>query len=170
VNGVAHPVFASARRHLRGLLLAAFASVAGLTGANVLADSRIPVPTTPLPAYQAECGSCHMAFEPAFMPAASWQRVMAGLNKHYGADASLDAATTQAISTWVQANAGGYRRVREEPPHNRITESDWFVRKHREVAGSVWTRPAIKSPGNCPACHLSADRGNYNERNVRIPK
>lgn len=141
-----------------------------LAGTATLADDRIPAPRSSLPAYQNECGSCHMAFDPAFMPAASWQRVMVGLNKHYGADASLDPATTQAISTWLQANAGGYRRVREEPPRNRITESDWFIRKHREVAGSVWTRPAIKSPSNCLACHNAADRGNYNEHDVRIPK
>jgi Dihaem cytochrome c len=135
-----------------------------------LADSRMPTPRTALPAYAAECGSCHMAFDPAFLPAASWQRVMVGLNKHYGADASLDAATVTEISTWLQANAGGYRRVREEPPRNRITESDWFIRKHREVAADVWSRVAIKTRSNCLACHAGAARGNYEERDVRIPK
>jgi Dihaem cytochrome c len=158
------------RADLQPLARAALLALCALAASVALADSRIPAPRTPLPVYQTECGACHMAFDPAFMPAASWQRVMVGLNKHYGADASLDPATVQAISTWLQANAGRYRRVREDPPHNRITESSWFVRKHREVAAGVWTRPAVKSASNCTACHTGAEAGNFEDDDVRIPR
>ena len=48
---------------------------------------------TPPAVYTQECGSCHLAFPPSLLPKASWQRVMSGLDKHYGSDASLDAAT-----------------------------------------------------------------------------
>jgi Dihaem cytochrome c len=148
----------------------ALAAACAMAGTAAWADSRLPAPRSPLPAYQSECGACHMAFDPAFMPASSWQRVMVGLNKHYGADASLDASTAEAISAWLQANAGRYRRVREDPPHNRITESAWFVRKHREVTAGVWKRPAVKSPSNCLACHVGAEAGNYEDDDVRIPR
>ena len=48
---------------------------------------------TPPAVYTQECGSCHLAFPPNLLPKASWQSVMHGLDKHYGSDASLDAAT-----------------------------------------------------------------------------
>jgi hypothetical protein len=60
--------------------------------------------------------------------------------------------------------------VREEPPQDRITQSNWFLRKHREVAPDVFRRTSIKSAANCAACHGGADQGNFSEHAVRIPK
>ncbi|OQC01760.1 MAG: Dihem cytochrome c [Alphaproteobacteria bacterium ADurb.Bin100] len=130
----------------------------------------VPVPRQALPSYAQECGSCHMAFAPALLPAPSWQRIMNGLGRHYGTDASLDAASAQKIGAWLQANAGTYKRVREEPPQDRMTQSNWFLRKHREVAPDVFRRASIKSAANCTACHGGADQGNFSEHAVRIPK
>lgn len=122
--------------------------------------------------FQQECASCHTPYAPALLPAASWQRLMGKLDKHYGTDASLDAASTREISQWLQANAGTYRRVSEEPPQDRITQSAWFLRKHRpgEVPADVWKRPSVGSPANCGACHANAAKGNFNEHEVRIPR
>jgi hypothetical protein len=71
------------------------------------------------------------------LPAASWQRIMGGLDRHYGTDAALDAATVQQISGWLQTHAGTYKRVTEAPPEDRITRSAWFVRKHDEIEPTV---------------------------------
>lgn len=122
--------------------------------------------------YRQECAACHIAYPPGMMPAASWQKLMAGLTKHYGADASLDEATVRELSTWLGANAGTYRRVSEEPPQNRITQTAWFLRKHRdgEVPADVWKRASVRSASNCMACHAGADKGIFNEDSVRIPK
>lgn len=95
---------------------------------------------------------------------------MSNLNRHYGTDATLDAATHRDIAAWLTANGGTYKRVREQPPDDRITRSDWFLRKHREVAASTGSRLAVKSPANCTACHTQADKGDFNERNIRIPR
>jgi hypothetical protein len=126
---------------------------------------------TPLPQYQQECAACHMAYPPGLLPAASWQRLMGSLNKHYGTDASLDAASASNISGWLKANAGSYKRVSEEPPQDRITRSAWFLRKHRdgEVPAGVWKRASVGSPANCAACHAQAAQGNFNEHAVKIP-
>ena len=125
-----------------------------------------------LPKYNQECSSCHVAYPAGFLPAASWQRLMSGLSKHYGTDASLDDASAREISTWLKANAGTYKRVNEEPPQDRITKSAWFLRKHRdgEVPAGVWQRASVGSPSNCTACHANAAKGNFNEHDVRIPK
>lgn len=122
------------------------------------------------PKYQQECAACHIAYPPGMLPAASWKRVMGGLDKHFGVDASLDAPTTAEITTWLQGHAGSYKRAREEPPQDRITRSRWFVRQHDELSASVWKRKAVGSPSNCAACHAAAATGHFNEDDVRIPK
>lgn len=154
---------------LRLALLATVAAV-GLGHAACADDGGRAARVTPLPAYQSECGACHVAYPPGLLPAASWQRVMNGLPRHYGSDASLDAATAAAVSGWLRANAGTYKRVREEPPEDRITRSAWFVRKHDEVPVAAWSRPAVKSAANCAACHAQAEQGDFNEHTVRIPR
>jgi hypothetical protein len=124
-------------------------------------------------AYTAECAACHVAYPPALLPAASWQRLMGGLDRHFGVDASLDAATTQAIGVWLAERAGTYKKVQRErtaPPQDRITRSAWFVREHDEVPASTWQRADVRSPANCSACHRQADQGNYDEHDIRIPR
>ena len=157
------PMVPRVRSAVLGLLAAL-----GATSA-VHADGGRPMPPL-LPKYQQECAACHMAFPPGALPAASWQRVMQNLPRHYGTDASLDAATQQSIGDWLLAHAGSGKRVRSAPPDDRITRGDWFIREHREVPKAAWTRPAIKSASNCSACHRGANEGDYDEDRVGIPR
>ena len=120
--------------------------------------------------FTAECSSCHMAYPPSLTGKANWRGIMAGLDKHYGVDASIDSKTQQEISTWLLANAATSARQAAASPEFRITRSDWFIRKHDEVSASVWKRASIKSAANCGACHSGATRGDFDEDGVRIPK
>jgi Dihaem cytochrome c len=126
-------------------------------------------PTSALPAYGQECAACHVAYPPALLPAESWHRIMAGLSRHYGVDASLDAAQVQAIGQWLQSQAGTYKKVRTSPPQDRITRSDWFVREHRQVPPEVWRLASVQSPAQCSACHSKADQGRFGERELKRP-
>ncbi|GAB4115391.1 MAG: hypothetical protein Fur0014_17710 [Rubrivivax sp.] len=143
-----------------------------LLGAAALARADLP-PQPLLPAYKAECGACHVAYPPALLPADSWKRLMVGLDRHFGTDASLDAATARTIAAWLEANAGTYRKVRREgaaPPEDRITRAAWFRREHDEVPAATWKRADVKSPANCAACHTQADQGDFSERQIRVPR
>ena len=127
----------------------------------------------PLPrVYVQECAGCHMAYPPGLLPAASWRRMMGRLDEHYGSDASIDEATVRQLSEWLQAHAGTGKRVRAEPPppDDRITRSAWFARKHDEVAPATWRRASIRSAANCMACHPGAERGDFDDDAVRVPK
>jgi Dihaem cytochrome c len=154
---------------LRHFLFGAIVAAGVGHAATVAADRRSP-PVALLPQYQHECASCHVAYPPGMLPAASWRRVIDSLSRHYGTDASVDPATARELASWLTANAATYKRVREEPPEDRITRSAWFLREHDEVAAATWKLPAIKSPANCGACHTQADRGDFNERNIRVPR
>ena len=120
--------------------------------------------------FQQECSSCHIAYSPGLLPAESWRKVMGGLDKHFGTDASLTDQENKEITTFLVNNASNRWSASTAPL--RITESAWFKRKHddREISPSVWKNPKVKSPANCGACHTQAESGNYSERNIKIPK
>ncbi len=151
-------------RLMAGLVLAAM-----IPATPALADSGSMMPRSVLPAYVQECAACHTAYPPGMLPAASWQRVMSGLNKHYGTDASLDAASLAPLNVWLQAHAGTNKRVKEEPPEDRITRSAWFERKHRKLDAAVWKLPSVKSAAQCAACHTDADRGDFDDDRLKLP-
>ncbi|MBI4808446.1 MAG: diheme cytochrome c [Nitrosomonadales bacterium] len=120
--------------------------------------------------WQAECGSCHVAFPPRMLPAASWREMMSGLGKHFGTDASLEAPVALEIGAFLEKNAGTGKQEPTAKPQLRISETRWFVREHDEVPERVWKNPLVKSPANCAACHTRAESGDYRERNIRMPE
>lgn len=91
---------------------------------------------------------------------------MSGLDRHFGVDASLDAATAAQVARHLRSNAG-----REATPASaavatpvlRITDTAWFRREHREASTGGWRRPAVKSLADCAACHRGAANGNFEE-------
>jgi hypothetical protein len=152
---------------MRALLsLAAFLLAAG----PALADGGVPPVTDPL--VKKECGACHMAFQPALLPARSWSRITATLHNHFGEDATLPTETVAAIGAYLTAHAGdavGGRRagkfmrwVAPSGAPQRITENPYFQRKHL-FADSVWRDPKVVTKSNCPACHQGADQGWYDD-------
>ncbi len=150
---------------------AALLSLALLALHEPAAADRPRESTAPPPAnYRQECGACHVAYPPSMLPAASWQRVMQNLERHYGTDASLDVATAQPLTAWLGAHAASGRRAAVQPSEDRITRSAWFVREHDDVSPSTWQRPAVKSAANCSACHADAEQGDFDEQRVRIPR
>lgn len=153
---------------MRAALLA-FALLATATPAFA-GDDWVPPVKDPL--VLKECGSCHMAFQPAFLPARSWNRMMDELSDHFGEDASLPADKATSIRAYLTANAGdvvtkGRARkymqwVAPGGTPQRITENPDFERKHR-FAPHVWTDPKVVTKSNCPACHRGADQGYYED-------
>ncbi len=97
--------------------LACLLAAAGITASLAQAPSAKP---TPQAKYEQECAGCHIAYPAGMLPAASWQRIMSTLSKHYGADASLDEATTREIGGFLKASAGTYKRVDAAPEQDRI--------------------------------------------------
>jgi hypothetical protein len=120
--------------------------------------------------FQQECSACHVAYQPGLLPAESWRKIMSGLDKHFGTDASLSVEESDEISGYLVNNASNRWKVDTSPM--RVTESAWFKRKHdeHEIRPQVWSNPKVKSPANCAACHPDADKGDYEEHRVRIPR
>jgi hypothetical protein len=122
--------------------------------------------------WESECGACHVAYPARYLPAESWRAIMSGLDKHFGSNASLDSADIKEITAFLEKNADTRRKSHEASgkPLLRITETRWFRSEHREVSDHTWKNPKVKSRANCGACHTKADSGDFNERNVKIPR
>ena len=148
--------------------------IAGLLASLVLvaheamADSRLAAP--PNATWKAECATCHIAYPPQLLPAQAWRRMMAQLDRHFGTDASVEAAAAAEIGAYLERHSASGKRARGIPESLRITETAWFVREHDEVPQSTWQHPAVKSAANCAACHTAAEQGDFRERNIRIPR
>jgi hypothetical protein len=121
-------------------------------------------------AWREECSACHIAYPARFLPAASWNEIMRTLDKHFGADASVDAATGEKISRYLAAAARPASRTQPGQPPLRITETRWFVHEHDEVSAKHWRNPKVKSAANCGACHQDAETGRFSEGSLNIPK
>jgi len=119
-----------------------------------------------------ECGACHLAYPPHMLPAESWRAIMAGLDKHFGSNASLDAADANEITAFLEKHADTRKKSHEKSgkPLLRITETRWFKSEHREVAEHTWKNPKVKRRANCGACHTKAESGDFDEHNVKIPR
>jgi diheme cytochrome c len=129
--------------------------------AAMAAEDSVPPVTDPL--VKKECGACHMAFQPAFLPPASWRKMMATLDDHFGEDASLDTGTRDKIEAYLAANARRGRGDRANPPF-RITKLNWFRSEHREgEVRSLRKRRNVKTLADCAACHRGADRGYFED-------
>jgi hypothetical protein len=128
-----------------------------LASAPAIAGGRLAVP--PNAAWQAECASCHIAYAPQLLPAASWQQLMSQLDRHFGTDASLDPASAAEITRFLESNAASGKRARGVAGL-RITEAPWFVREHHEVAQQKLSA--------CESCHTTAAQGDFRERNLKI--
>ncbi len=150
--------------HARTLILAMMASCA----LPAQADEHRLLPQQPNDEWKLECGSCHLAYPPRLLPATSWRKLMGSLEQHFGTDASLSPRETREITDFLVRNAAS--RWRSPTAPLRITETAHFQHEHDELAASVWKRAAIKSKSNCAACHPAAEKGDFEEDRVRIPR
>ena len=141
---------------LHALRVAATAALFLATAATTArGDEMERVPPVTHAATQKECGECHMAYQPALLPAASWSRVMEGLADHFGERATLPDAVTAEIRAYLTGNAG-----RGDGRLLRITEQRWWLDEH-DFRADIWRRKEVGSKANCQACHRLAEKGDY---------
>lgn len=158
----------------KGPLAAAILITVAFTPAG--ADDTFPPIANPT--VKTECSACHMLYQPQMLPKRSWQAIVDGLAKHFGEDASLPPAKATEVLAYLVANAADAGRagnkfltgVTAAATPLRITETPYWLRKHREVRPEIWKRASVGAKGNCQTCHQGAATGDFDEDRVRIPK
>ncbi len=128
--------------------------------------------------YIKECGSCHFAYQPEFLPSRSWKKIVSNLEDHFGTDASLESEDLESIEEFLITNAGDKTELkakkfalssdRGDIPV-RITDLPYFKKEHKEIDKNAVKNEKIKSFANCSACHTDAAPGLYEEKAIVIP-
>ncbi len=131
--------------------------------------------------YLDECGACHFAFQPGWLPVASWQKLIAptALEDHFGDNAELDEGDRRAIATLLERGAADHsdrkrakkvmRSLGGDAPL-RITEVPYIRKKHQRIADELISgNDDVKTLANCDACHTEAESGNFDDDTVVIP-
>lgn len=129
--------------------------------------------------YRETCGACHFPYQPELLPAGSWEKICAGLDNHFDEAIELEPETRKVIMEYLKANAADrssveeavkiMRSLRNQTPQ-RITEIPHIQRKHHEIKAEVLERESIGSLSNCPACHQTAESGDYGDDHAVIPQ
>jgi nitrate/TMAO reductase-like tetraheme cytochrome c subunit len=130
--------------------------------------------------YIDECASCHMGYQPQFLPKRSWDKLMDNLNDHFGVDATFDKNDEKLVREFLLKNSSdtsnsyGYyskfaRSIAKEDTPIAISEITKFKKEHRKVPKRFITQKEVKTIANCIACHKDAKEGLYKERNIFIP-
>jgi len=143
-------------------------------------QSRLDVAPVDNAFYKEECGSCHFPYQPGLLPARSWQRMMDGLEDHFGENAELDTVDAQQVMGYLVDNAADtsdYKRSRgisrsldKNDVPLRVSTTRYFQRKHDELSERmVKNNPEVRSFSNCELCHTQAAQGSYDEHQVKIP-
>lgn len=130
-------------KRIAGLLL-----VLGISQAYANSDKQ-PVPASTK--WKEECSSCHVAYPPELLAADNWQTLMGRLDKHFGANASLNAQDNKKILGYLLSHAGSGKQNTADSL--RISDTLWFRHRHRSIAPAEWTNPSVRSRSNCNGCH-----------------
>ena len=130
--------------------------------------------------WREECGDCHIAFHPTLLPARSWNAIFKNQHEHFGDDLDLDEETLAELKKFHLDNSAESGLT--EPAHKinrsipadqtiiRITETKYWKKKHHEIDDKYWQSEKVKSKTNCAACHLDAEKGTYEDSDMRLPK
>lgn len=127
------------------------------------------------PAYLEECGSCHMAYPPQLLPSESWQKLMLGLEDHFGENSELEEVTSREIENYLTkaSGSGSYKKMLRNLGNQtplRITELPYFIHEHDEIPSKLTQgNDKVSSLSQCNACHQEAERGQFDEDDVYIP-
>ncbi|QOP43992.1 cytochrome C [Sulfurimonas sediminis] len=133
--------------------------------------------------YINECGSCHMPYQPQFLPKKSWIKMMKNLDNHFKTDATVEPEDYKNLKDFLLKNASDskeskrvgkyYRKIANSIPKHktllRISNAPYFQKEHREFPKKYITQKEVKSIANCIACHKDAEKGTYQERSIFIP-
>ena len=130
--------------------------------------------------YIKECGSCHFPYQAGLLPANAWNKMMTNLENHFNSDASLNEANLQTLTKYLNDNSAEknmqYKRsnrIVSSLAKNQIPDSisttPYMIKKHEDIRKNLITQNEVKGLFNCIACHKTADKGIYGERDINIP-
>jgi len=148
----------------------ALLALAATLGAEAAQYARRDVYRTNNATYEKECGSCHFAYQPGWLPERSWRAIMSSLASHFGENAELKVSQREAVLGYLVANSADKAsslRSHEIMEVIKPNETPTSITKVLYVGGihggfldpAFKGKPQVKTLANCATCHAKAERG-----------
>jgi hypothetical protein len=148
----------------------ALLAVALCLSGGAAAQLRMDVGPNTSPLYEKECGGCHFAYQPGWLPQRSWHRLMETLDRHFGENAQLPPELRTQLGAYLDAHAADRAtnaRSREIMRAIAPGDTPTSITKVLYVGGihggfldpAFKGEPQVKTLTQCPACHHKAHRG-----------
>lgn len=128
--------------------------------------------------YKENCGACHFAYQPELLPSGSWDKILSGIENHYGHSIELDPESKKVISEYLRLNASNVsstklaikimKDIGRQTPL-RITEIAYIQKKHHGIRQNILEQKSVGSLSNCSACHSTAENGIFDDDTIKIP-
>lgn len=180
------PALPPPRRIAQAVFVAALAAgalaVSTLDPADYRTTATLRAGAPPAPQaseYRSACGECHFPFPPSLLPAGSWRALMAGLDDHFGENATVGSVVAGRLTAYLVAHAAGrsgteaaYKLLHSVPRGAlplRVTEVPYWRAKHAGLE-AAFRRPEVRSRLNCGRCHPDALVGSFEDARIRIPR
>ena len=127
-----------------------------------------------------ECSACHTLYPPFLSPANSWKKLMSTLQNHFGDDASLEEEERASIEEYLIKNSAEnstkeatfyiIKSLKDERDIIAISETPFWIEKHKGLDKNIFRSSLIKSKANCKACHKNIEQGLIEDRDIKIPE
>ncbi len=130
------------------------------------------------PVFYEKCGDCHKVYPPFLLPEKSWERIMDGLDNHFGekiTDANISKSAQQSIMDFLRKNSAEHSTREasvktllslEGKIPKEITKTPYWRESHQDIPLSVFKSKKIKNRSNCFACHKDMEHGNTDNMNI----
>lgn len=134
------------------------------------------------PLYEESCGECHFAYQPGWLPKASWKKLLepSALEDHFGENAELEEEDRVKVLKFLTENAAddSSYRLSKKIMHSlkkgqtpiKMSKTRYLHRKHDEIPPRYITgNKKVRLLSNCDRCHTGAKKGIFEEDTVVIP-
>jgi hypothetical protein len=153
----------------RLILVAALATTLAASAAQPL---RRDVGPNTSATYEKECGGCHFAYQPQWLPERSWRKLVGSLGQHFGDNAEIKGGARDAVLEYLVNNSADHvdtwrsREVLEAIPRGETPTSITRVLYVGGIHGGFLDpnfkgTPQVKTLSQCPVCHIRAERGSF---------
>ena len=131
--------------------------------------------------YADACGECHFAYQPGWLPKRSWEKMMrpGELEDHFGDVADMDEEDRLLTLRFLldnSAQTSNYKSskkimasIKDGEIPLRISKTRYLERKHSKIDKKWIEQKEVKSLAQCNKCHTRADKGSFDDDEVKIP-
>ena len=131
--------------------------------------------------YAEACGECHFAYQPGWLPKRSWQKMMLPeeLEDHFGEVADMDEEDRVLTLKFLvdhSAETSKYKSskkimvsIKDDETPLAMSKTRYLKRKHSKIDEKLYKQKEVRSLSYCNKCHTKADKGSFDDDEVKIP-